>query len=302
LLGVGLGLVMQVLVIAVQNAVDYRDLGVATSGATLFRLIGGSLGTAVLGAIFAARLTANLARVLPAGAGAGQLSGGARMSAEALANLPPAVRVAYGLAFTDSLNTVFLVAAAVCAAGFAFTWLLPERPLRATVAATAGDTGNEAGEAFARPAGEESAEAQLYGALASLSDRAVQRQHIERIVARAGETLTPLAAWLLTRLERDPERDPFAIGRERGVAADRVELALEELRRRALIEARDGDAPERPELGLTPAGCDVLDRLVSARRAHLSELAADWNPGRDPDLGAFLTQAVARVVPDARRG
>ncbi|HVI19909.1 MAG TPA: MDR family MFS transporter, partial [Gaiellales bacterium] len=74
LLGVGLGSVMQVLVIAVQNAVDYHDLGVATSGATLFRLIGGSFGTAVLGAIFAARLTANLARVMPAGAG--QLSGG----------------------------------------------------------------------------------------------------------------------------------------------------------------------------------------------------------------------------------
>ena len=59
---------MQVLVIAVQNAVDYRDLGVATSGATLFRLIGGSLGTAVLGAIFAARLAANLARCASPGA------------------------------------------------------------------------------------------------------------------------------------------------------------------------------------------------------------------------------------------
>ncbi|MFL6261613.1 MAG: MDR family MFS transporter [Thermoanaerobaculia bacterium] len=294
LLGVGLGLVMQVLVIAVQNAVDYRDLGVATSGATLFRLIGGSLGTAVLGAIFATRLTASLERLMPSGAGSGPLPGAGRMSAEALANLPPALRAAYGMAFTDSLNTVFLVAAAVCAAGFAFTWLLPERPLRATVAAAAGDTGNEAGEAFARPADEESAEAQLYGALASLSDRAVQRQHIERIVARAGETLTPLAAWLLTRLERDPERDPFAIGHERGVPADRVELALEELRRRSLIESR-------PELALTSAGCDMLDRLAAARRTHLSELAADWDPAHHPDMAAFLAQAVQRVVPDARR-
>jgi EmrB/QacA subfamily drug resistance transporter len=47
--GVGLGMVMQVLVLAVQNAVDFEDLGVATSGATLFRFIGGSVGTAVLG-------------------------------------------------------------------------------------------------------------------------------------------------------------------------------------------------------------------------------------------------------------
>src|SRR5204862_949850 len=70
LLGLGLGLVMQVLVIAVQNAVDYRDLGVATSGAILFRLIGGSVGTALLGALFAARLSRHLARWLPGRAGA----------------------------------------------------------------------------------------------------------------------------------------------------------------------------------------------------------------------------------------
>jgi EmrB/QacA subfamily drug resistance transporter len=300
LMGIGLGMVMQVLVIAVQNAVDYRDLGVATSGATLFRLIGGSLGTAVLGAVFATRLTANLARSMPSGAAGGQLAGAGRMSAAALAGLSPAMRAVYGMAFTASLNTVFLVAAAVCAVGFACAWLLPEHPLRATVAATAGDAGNEASEAFARPADEESAEEQLYGALASLSDRAVQRRHIEGIVARAGETLTPLAAWLLTRLERGPERDPFVIASERGVAADRVEPALEELRRRALIESRDGDASKR--LSLTSAGCDVLDRLAVARRAHLSELAADWDPGRNPDLAAFLTQAAERVVPDARRG
>ena len=219
------------------------------------------------------------------------------MTSAALAGMSPAARAAYGAAFTASLNTVFLVAAVVCAIGFAFAWLLPERPLRATVAATAGEAGNEAGEAFGRPASEESAEAQLYGALASLSDRAVQRQHIEQIVARAGETLTPLAAWLLTRLERDPERDPLAVGGERGIAADRVRLALEELRQRALIEAGNGG----PAFALTPAGCDALDRLVRARRAHLSDLAADWDPGRNPDLAAFLTQAAERVVPDAHR-
>jgi EmrB/QacA subfamily drug resistance transporter len=301
LLGIGLGMVMQVLVIAVQNAVDYRDLGVATSGATLFRLIGGSLGTAILGAIFATRLTGNLARMMPPGAAGSQLSGTGHMTSATLAGMSPAARAAYGAAFTASLNTVFLVAAVVCAIGFAFTWLLPERPLRATVAATAGETGNEAGEAFGRPADEESAEAQLYGALASLSDRAVQRQHIEQIVARAGETLTPLAAWLLTRLERDPGRDPLAVGGERGITADRVRLALEELSQRALIEARNGGGPDRPAFALTPAGCDVLDRLVRARRAHLSDLAADWDPGRNPDLAAFLTQAAERVVPDAHR-
>lgn len=67
ILGLGLGMVMQVLVIAVQNAVDYRQLGVATSGATLFRSIGGAVGTAVFGAIFSNRLRVNLQRYLPSG-------------------------------------------------------------------------------------------------------------------------------------------------------------------------------------------------------------------------------------------
>ena len=68
-LGLGLGMVMQVLVLAVQNAVDYRDLGVATSGATLFRSIGGSVGVSMFGAIFAATLGSTLAQRMP-GAGA----------------------------------------------------------------------------------------------------------------------------------------------------------------------------------------------------------------------------------------
>ena len=61
-LGLGLGFVMQVLVLAVQNAVDYRDLGVATSGATLFRSMGGSVGVPIFGAIFATSLRAALRR------------------------------------------------------------------------------------------------------------------------------------------------------------------------------------------------------------------------------------------------
>jgi MFS family permease len=71
-LGTGLGFVMQVLVLAVQNAVDYRDLGVATSGTTLFRSIGGSVGVSLFGAIFTAALTANLAGRLPADAEVGR--------------------------------------------------------------------------------------------------------------------------------------------------------------------------------------------------------------------------------------
>ena len=138
-LGLGLGLVMQVLVLAVQNAVPYSQLGVATSGATLFRSIGGSFGASVLGAIFAAQLTHNLAQAFP-----GQASlGSGHFDPSSLAQLPPAVHDAYVHAFTDSLNVVFLVAAVIGLVAFALTWFIKELPLRETVA-TAG-----VGEAFA---------------------------------------------------------------------------------------------------------------------------------------------------------
>jgi EmrB/QacA subfamily drug resistance transporter len=292
IVGIGLGMVMQVLVIAVQNSVDYRDLGVATSGATLFRLVGGSLGTAVLGAIFASRLTANLSRLLPSGAAGADAA--RSMSARMLAQLPPQLRIRYAEAFTASLHTVFLVAAVVCAVGFALTWLLPERPLRTTVAESARDAGTNAGDAFARPADEDAVAAQLYTALGALADRDVQRQHIEQIVQRAGVTLTPLAAWLLVQRERTPETTSEEVGRARGIPVERIHMALGELREAGLIGPQGAPA-------LTASGCDVLERLVIARRLHLAELAADWHPERDVDVATYLRHAVRNLIPDVRR-
>jgi len=296
-LGVGLGMVMQVLVIAVQNDVEYRDLGVATSGATLFRLIGGSLGTAILGAVFAGRLAANLARLLPAGMSAGAAAH--NMSVQALLQLPPSARAAYAQAFTAALDTVFLVATVVCAIGFVLTWFLPERPLRATVAASARDAGNEAGEAFARPSDEEAVAAHLYAALSSLADRDVQRQHILRIVERAGVDLSPLAAWLLVQVERNPAYDPYELARRRAIPAERVAAALDELRARSLIADTEAAGAAREKL--TSSGCQVLDRLVSARRAHLSELAQEYDPAKGANISDYLRDAVRDLIPDARR-
>lgn len=146
-LGLGLGMVMQVLIIAVQNDVPYRDLGVATSGTTLFRLIGGSLGTAALGAIFAAAYTARMSVLRP------ELSATVAhsLTPQELANLPQAERAVYVSAFAPSLSLIFLVASGVALAGFVVSWLLPERPLRGAVAAAAGEPGLEMGEPFAMP-------------------------------------------------------------------------------------------------------------------------------------------------------
>ena len=134
--GLGIGMVMQVLVLAVQNSVDHRLMGVATSGAILFRQIGGSIGVALFGAIFANRLAGNLADRLPG------VSLPKSANPEAVQQLPPAIHDAYVSAFAASLQPVFVVGAAVGVAAFLLTWLLREMPLRNTTGAaeTAGET------------------------------------------------------------------------------------------------------------------------------------------------------------------
>jgi MFS family permease len=141
--GVGIGLVMQVLVLAVQNDAPARNIGVATSTATFFRSMGGSLGVAIFGAIFASRLANELATV----PGAEKLSGGANIRPDQVHALPPVVRHEFLLAFVDALQPVFLVGAGFTAVAFVLSLMLREVPLRKTTAATA-----EAPEAPVAPA------------------------------------------------------------------------------------------------------------------------------------------------------
>jgi EmrB/QacA subfamily drug resistance transporter len=296
-LGLGIGMVMQVLVIAVQNAVEYRDLGVATSGATLFRLVGGSLGTALLGAVFAARLNANLERV--AGTiGLPHLAHGATgMSSKDLAALSPAARAAYVQAFANSLDSVFTLAAAVAAVGFVLTLFLPEHPLRRTIAATAGEPGDEVGGSFAQPISTES-ETELRRGLAIFADRDVQRAHIAQIVSRAGLALSAGAAWLLVRIERDPTLDPAALAEQHHIASERMMAIQEELRSEGLIAHAALEAPVRWRV--TEAGCDALERLVDARRAHLAELIAEWPIEQREGVTRELRRIARVLVPDPR--
>ena len=128
-LGMGTGCVMQVLVLVVQNAVPYSELGVATSAATFFRSIGGSFGTAIFGAIFSNVLVGNLVRHL----GSSRLPKGLSSSAVTpaiLAKLPNAVRHGYIAGFAESIQTVFLIAAPVALLAFAASWLIPQLELR----------------------------------------------------------------------------------------------------------------------------------------------------------------------------
>ncbi|GAB7127777.1 MDR family MFS transporter [Silvimonas sp. JCM 19000] len=123
LLGIGLGMVMQVLVLAVQNTVDIRQLGVATSGVTLFRMIGGSLGVSLFGALFTHGLNSRLADVFPQGMPAPR-------AVAALNSLSPAAHAQYLHAFGASLHSVFYIAACVAAVGFVLAWGLRDEPLK----------------------------------------------------------------------------------------------------------------------------------------------------------------------------
>jgi EmrB/QacA subfamily drug resistance transporter len=128
-LGMGIGGVMQVLVIIVQNGVPHSELGVATSGATFFRSIGGSFGTAIFGAIFSNVLVGNLARHLhgarlPAGFSS------ADATPALLSHLPAALHLDFISGYAESIQTVFIVAVPIAALAFLATWLIPQVELK----------------------------------------------------------------------------------------------------------------------------------------------------------------------------
>lgn len=124
-LGAGLGLVMQVLVLAVQNAVNPSDMGVATSGSTMMRQVGGSIGVAVFGAIFANRLAHELASRVPKGTTLPKT-----VDPKAIRHLPPNVHAAYVDGVSAALHPVFIAAGAISVVAFLLALLLREVPLR----------------------------------------------------------------------------------------------------------------------------------------------------------------------------
>ena len=289
LLGLGLGFVMQVLIIAVQNAVDYRDLGVATSNAILFRFIGGSLGTALLGAVLATQLNANVQRLMP---GTSALDS---ISPQALAGLSPSLRAAYTAAFVASLSTVFLVAAAISFFGLVIALLLPERPLRETIAAAAeSDIGGEIAQTFSMPTDTDSRKKLLRG-LAVLADRDVRRRYIAAVVTRSGVDLSPTAAWLLVQIERDRGLDVNELCRRGKCDPKNLQNATADLLHKSLIEA-DGVANV---YRLTGAGCETYNRLVTARREHLAELWPEWSPKKREEVYEILRRLARELIPEA---
>jgi EmrB/QacA subfamily drug resistance transporter len=146
-LGVGIGLVMQVLVLSVQNSVEHRDLGIATSAASLFRSLGGAFGTAIFGAILRTRLDHFLPRLVP-GAGDAVDIGTLQGSPQTIRALPAPVRDGVVEAFARSIHSVFLWTVPLCALAFVIVLFMKEKPLRDEAHVSARPIGEDAGGPF----------------------------------------------------------------------------------------------------------------------------------------------------------
>ncbi|MGN6170102.1 MAG: MFS transporter [Solirubrobacteraceae bacterium] len=293
--GVGLGCVMQVLVIAVQNAVDYKDLGAATSGATFFRSMGGSFGTAVFGAIFANLLTGNLAHYLKGVTVPAGLSGSS-ISPAALAKLPPQAHTGYVQAYAHSLQTVFLVAVPIAGAAFLLTWLLPELQLRRTTEAT------HSGDVFALPTDRSSVK-EMERALTVLARKENRPELFRRLAARAHVDLEPVLCWILLCIDRHPDRSVAELACPPSIGVESVQQLVNRLAARGLVVMRgngDGTGTGGSRPVLTKAGQETVAKLIEARRQGLAELLEGWSPEDHDELVALL-QRLGREMLDDRR-
>ncbi len=293
--GVGLGGVMQVLVIAVQNAVDYKDLGAATSGATFFRSMGGSFGTAIFGAIFANLLTGNLSHYLKGVAVPAGLSGSS-VSPAALAKLPPQVHAGYVQAYAHSLQTVFLVAVPVAGVAFLLTWALPELQLRKTTEAT------HTGDVFALPTDRSSLK-EMERALTVLARKENRPELFRRIAARAQVDLEPVLCWLLLCIDRHPERSIGELACPPAMSAERVQELVQRLATQGLVVMHSdgsGSAADGGRPVLTPAGRDTVAKLIEARRQGLAKLLEGWSPEEHDELVALLHRLGREMLDDRR--
>ncbi|MFF5492655.1 DHA2 family efflux MFS transporter permease subunit [Streptomyces aquilus] len=287
--GLGLGLVMQVLVLIVQNAVAYEDLGVATSGATFFRSIGASFGVAVFGTVFTNRLGDKLADAFAGSGAGGVLPGGVTVDGlEAdprdIANLPAVLRPAALHAYASSITDVFLYAAPVALVGFVLSWFLKEDRLRASV------TAPDVTETLASNPVERSSYDEVCRALSVLGTREGRREIYRTITDRAGYDLLPGASWLLLRINKYGSVEPATLAERSSVPLPVVIAAARQVEERRLA-ARSGVG-----LVLTAEGVAVAERLAAAREASLAELLGDWwGADRPTDLVQLVGELNAEL-------
>ncbi|WP_329168263.1 MFS transporter [Streptomyces sp. NBC_01685] len=197
-LGIGIGLSMQVLTIAVQNTVDYSDLGTATSGVTFFRTLGSSFGTAVFGTIYANALRPNLTQGVEEAARAGgdpATLAGVAENPKAVHALPAEQTAPLAQAYADTLHTVFLWTVPVALLGFVVSLFLKQVKLRDSARASSTDMG----EGFAQPSTGDRAQL-LESAVARILSQAGP-DTARRITAESDTRLDMAGAWAVMQVD-----------------------------------------------------------------------------------------------------
>ena len=284
--GSGLGLVMQVLVVAVQNAAPYSDLGVATSGATFFRSIGGSFGAAAFGAVYANLIGGRIAHYLR----------GATISAKETAELsnpallhqlsaPVRAAVVHGVAST--IQEVFLIATPIAAGAFLLSWLLPEVELRQTVRPAA-----EAGDGYGVPEDRTSVQ-ELELALERVARRENRTLLYRSLAEGAGLDLSPGACWLLYRLADRPDHARADLAARWRGGADRIGPLVAELVGGGLVTDAGGGRLEP-----TGDGRVAMERLETVRRDRLTDLLRGWDPEAHPEVVEMVRRLAHALLVD----
>jgi EmrB/QacA subfamily drug resistance transporter len=246
-LGAGIGMSMQVLVLIVQNTVDFADLGVATGGVTFFRTIGSSFGAAVFGSLFNNFLHSRVADAIAKSGAPPE----AAQSPDALHRLAPEVAAPIAAAYADALDLVFLCAAPVAVVGFVLALTLKQVPLRNNDVSTAANLG----EGFAMPT-TDSPDQLLENAVGRLIRQGSGTQ-LRAIAERPGSKLDIGRLWALLQVFRFGQ----AAGQARlGDIADHVRVPREILEPAFDRLAATGYAERSADVfWLTPAGAHQVE-------------------------------------------
>ena len=287
ILGAGIGLCMQVLVLIVQNTSSFEDLGVATSGVTFFRTIGSSFGAAIFGSLFTNFLRG---RIGPAIAASG-VSPAAANSPEALHRLPHAAAAPIVEAYASSLTQVFLWAVPVALVGFILALFLREVPLR--------DVGSHAadlGDGFAMPT-TQSPEEMLELAIGRLL-RGEPGVRLRSIAMRPDCPLDVAELWGLLQIHRRQRILGVArltdIGDQLGIPYEVLEPTFDRLIRPGYV-TRDVD-----RLWLTPRGRRQVDFITTLIREWIvDKLTRSPSFQGRPDraaVDAALDRIAGRIV------
>ena len=288
--GFGLGLVMQVLVVAVQNAVPYEELGTATSGTTFFRMIGGCFGTAVFGAVYANLVVHNVLSALHLT----RVPAGFNLNAEnpsAIHHLPAVVQAGVISGIAHTIQTLFLIGVPIAFVAFLLSWTLPELELRKSIRTS--EPAENLGIHEPRTS---------LGEIQRILDRAASRENrrelYETLSSRAGLDLDPRAVWMLYRLADRPECSLEEVGARLKVDPERLEEAVDSLVEAGLVER---DVAAGGMLVLTDSGRSAIERLTVARRDSMTELLEGWDPETHPEVVEMVRRLAKSLLADDDR-